>query len=95
MHILSGLLLLSAFRRRGLAKTVAVVFGLTYTVVTLIGLIDGNDVLGIIPVNPADNILHIALSALGLFTGLTSPGDDARDHTRAPFESSRGSRAGA
>ena len=95
VHILSGLLLLSAFRRRGLAKTVAVVFGLTYAVVTLIGLIDGNDVLGIIPVNPADNILHIALSALGLFTGLTSPGDDARDHTRAPFESSRGSRAGA
>ena len=95
VHILSGLLLLSAFRRRGLAKTIAIVFGLTYGVVTLIGLIDGNDVLGIIPVNPADNILHIALTALALFTGFTSPGDDARDHARAPFESSQGTRVGA
>jgi len=88
VHLLTGLLLLSGFRRRGPAKTVAIVFGVAYAVVTLIGLIDGNDVLGILPVNPADNILHIALTALALFTGLTSPGED-RDHMRAPFEQPR------
>ena len=83
IHIASGLLLLSAFRRRGPAKTVAIAFGLVYGLVTVIGLIDGEDVLGIIPVNPADNILHILLTALGLFTGLTSRGDYA-DADRTP-----------
>jgi hypothetical protein len=75
VHILSGLLLLAAFRRRGPAKSVALAFGVVYGLVAIIGLIDGNDVLGFIPVNPADNILHIALSALGILTGLMSRGN--------------------
>jgi len=76
VHLLSGIVLLAAMRRRSSAKAVALGFGLVYGVVTVIGLIDGNDVLGIIPVNPADNVLHIALSALGVLTGLLSRGDD-------------------
>jgi hypothetical protein len=83
VHVLSGLLLLSAFRRRSLAKTVALAFGLVYGVVAIIGLIDGNDVLGLIPVNAADNILHIALSALGIATGLVSRGSYDRDRVLA------------
>jgi hypothetical protein len=82
VHILSGLLLLAAFRRRGPAKTVALAFGVVYGLVAIIGLIDGNDVLGIIPVNPADNILHIALSALGILSGLMSRGN-RRDSDRS------------
>jgi hypothetical protein len=92
VHLLSGLLLLAAFRRRGPAKAVALGFGLVYGVVAVIGLIDGNDVLGLIPVNPADNILHIALSALGVLTGLVSRGDDRvhRDHaSREPVAAGR------
>ena len=86
VHLASGLLLLAAFRRRGPARTVALAFGLVYGVVTVIGLIDGNDVLGLIPVNPADNVLHIALSALGIVTGLMSRGDD-RDQTAGRISS--------
>jgi hypothetical protein len=89
VHILSGLLLLSAFRRRGPAKTVAIVFGLLYGIVTIIGLIDGEDVLGIFPVNPADNILHIALTVISLVAGLVSKGhyddDTAATGDRARF----------
>jgi hypothetical protein len=88
VHILSGLVLLAAFRRRGPAKTTAIAFGVVYGLVAIIGLVDGNDVLGIIPVNAADNVLHIALAALGLLTGLISRGDahqpPARRH--APVE---------
>jgi Domain of unknown function (DUF4383) len=76
VHLLSGLVLLAAFRRRGSAKAVALAFGAVYGLVALIGLIDGSDVLGIIPVNGADNVLHIALSALGILTALVSRGDE-------------------
>jgi hypothetical protein len=45
-------------------------------------------VLGLIPVNPADNVLHIALSALGLISGLMSRGSDdvLRDEPRTVGE---------
>jgi hypothetical protein len=76
IHVASGLVLLAASPKRASAKAVALGFGLVYGVVAVIGLIDGSDVLGLIPVNSADNVLHIALAALGIVTGLTSRGDD-------------------
>ena len=76
VHVLSGLVLLVAFRRRGPAKAVALAFGLVYGVVAIVGLIDGEDVLGLIPINAADNVLHIALAALGIITGLISRDDE-------------------
>ncbi len=42
---------------------------------TVWGFVDGNDVLGLIPVNTADNFLHLAISALGLAAGLMSRSD--------------------
>jgi Domain of unknown function (DUF4383) len=83
VHVLSGVLLLAAFRRRGPARTVALAFGVVYGIVAIIGLIDGNDVVGLIPVNAADNVLHIALSALGIATGLVSRGSYDRDRVLA------------
>ena len=94
VHLASGLVLLAAFRRRGPAKTVALAFGVVYGVVALIGLIDGSDVLGIIPVNAADNVLHIALSALGILTALISRGDDHRDARDTPAVEHRRDRLG-
>ena len=76
IHVASGLLLLAASPKRASAKTVAIAFGLVYGIVTIIGLIDGETVLGLIPVNPADNVLHIGLSLLGLITGFMSRGSD-------------------
>jgi hypothetical protein len=78
VHLLSGLVLLAAFSRRKPAKTVALAFGVVYGLVTIIGLIDGNDVLGVIPVNPADNVLHLALSVVGILAALASPTDERR-----------------
>jgi hypothetical protein len=78
VHLLSGVFLLASFRRRGPAKTAALAFGVVYGLVTVIGLIDGNDVLGLIPVNPADNVLHLVLSLLGIASALVSP---ATEHT--------------
>jgi Domain of unknown function (DUF4383) len=82
IHLLSAIVLLAAFSRRRPAKTVALAFGLVYGVVTIIGIIDGNDVLGLIPVNPADNVLHIVLSAAGILAALISPTREHDGHDR-------------
>jgi len=72
VHLVSGLVLLAAAAKAKSAKTVALTFGLVYGLVTIIGLIDGRDVIGLLPVNGPDNILHLALSALGIIAGLVS-----------------------
>jgi hypothetical protein len=82
VHILSGVFLLASFRLRGTAKKAALAFGVVYGIVTIIGLIDGNDVLGLIPVNPADNVLHLVLSLLGIASALVSPATE-NTHTTA------------
>lgn len=74
VHIASGLLLLLAAPKRATAKAVALAVGATYVVVTAWGVIDGNDVFRLIPVNTPDEFLHGALAAGGLLTGLISRG---------------------
>jgi len=76
VHVASGLVLVAASVKRRSARTVAIAFGVVYGLVTIIGLIDGEDVLGVIPINGADNALHVALSALGIVSGAISRGDD-------------------
>lgn len=80
VHVLSGLVLIGAASKWRTAKTVAIAFGVVYGLVAIIGLIDGKDILGFIPINPADNILHILLAALGIIAGVISrpKGADAR-----------------
>jgi hypothetical protein len=90
IHLASGLVLLAASRKRASARAVALGFGLVYGVVAIIGLIDGSDVLGLIPINSADNVLHIALAALGIIAGLISRDDDrGRGRTVADRDSNR------
>jgi hypothetical protein len=54
------------------ARLFALGFGAVYLLVTIWGFIDGNDVLGLIPVDAADNALHLAIAALGTGAGLAS-----------------------
>jgi hypothetical protein len=70
VHIASGVFLLALMRRHDTARIAALSFGAIYGVVTLIGLVDGKDVLGLIPVNPADNVLHIVLTVAAFAAGL-------------------------
>jgi hypothetical protein len=79
VHIASGLFLLALMRRHHTARLAALSFGAIYAVVTIIGLVDGNDVLGLFPVNAADNILHILLTLAAFAAGLAP----LRERTRA------------
>jgi hypothetical protein len=72
VHILSGLLGLAVWRRRDSARAYALGFGAVYLVVTIWGFITGDQVLWLIPVDTADNILHLLIAAAGLAAGFTS-----------------------
>src|SRR5215207_10013570 len=91
IHVASGLVLLAASPKPLSARAVALGFGLVYGLVAIIGLIDGEDVLGLIPINPADNVLHVALAALGVITGLLSRDDD-RGHGSTVLDRDTGGR---
>ena len=45
------------------------VFGVVYALVTVVGFVQGNTVLGLIGVNLADNLLHLAIAAVALYVG--------------------------
>ena len=91
VHIASGLFLLALAGKHRTARTAALAFGAIYAVVTVIGLVDGHDVLGLIPINPADNVLHILLTAAALAAGLAS--DGKRREARPAAEGRRFERA--
>jgi hypothetical protein len=45
------------------------IFGAVYALVTIIGFVQGTTVLGLIGVNMADNVLHLAIAAAALGLG--------------------------
>ena len=74
VHLASGVVGLSLAGSWFGARLYAWGFGLTYLVVTVIGfaLGDGHAVLGLIPVNTEDNLLHVAISVLGILAALAT-----------------------
>jgi len=72
VHIASGLLGLALMGSAAGARAYALGFGAVYLAVTIWGFIDGNDVLGLLPVNSADNWLHVAIAVTGILAGLAS-----------------------
>lgn len=69
VHIASGAVGLLAFAAGPAAsRTYALAFGAVYLVVTIWGFIigGGESILGIIPVNTEDNVLHLILALVGL-----------------------------
>ncbi len=65
-HLTSGALLLAASRRVRASVALALGFALTYSVVTFVGIADGADVAGVIPIETSDNVLHASLAAIAL-----------------------------
>jgi hypothetical protein len=87
VHILSGVLGLAAFASGPRAsRTYALVFGAVYIVVAIWGFIIGSheSILGFLPVNTEDSVLHLILGVLGLGAYAASdPEAEARTRTDA------------
>jgi hypothetical protein len=75
VHLLSGLLGLALFRSYGGARTYAIGLGAVYTVLAIWGFVigDGESILGFVPVNSEDNVLHLLIALAGIFAGLSTP----------------------
>jgi hypothetical protein len=75
VHIGTGVLGLVAFGAGAYAsRSYALALGAVYVVVALWGFIigDGESILGFIPINTEDNVLHALLGVGGLAAGLTA-----------------------
>jgi Domain of unknown function (DUF4383) len=75
VHIVTGALGLMAFGVGGnAARQCALAFGVVYVIVAAWGFVvgSGDQILGIIPVNTGDNVVHLLLGIAGLAAGLAT-----------------------
>jgi hypothetical protein len=76
VHVATGLLGLGAFAAGAAAsRTYALVIGVVYIIVAIWGFAigSGDSILGIIPINTEDSVLHLVLGVTGIIAGVTSP----------------------
>ena len=73
VHLATGLLGLAAAGYA--ARQYALGLGLVYVVVAIWGFVigSGDNILGIVPVNTEDNVLHLILGLTGLAAGAATP----------------------
>lgn len=70
IHILSGIVaILAAWGSGSYARLYFKVFGVVYGLVTIVGFLQGDTVLGLFMVNTADNLLHLVIAAVALWIG--------------------------
>lgn len=70
IHLLSGIIALVMAKKgdKG-ARTFFKVFGIVYLVVAVVGLLQGDTVLGLFDANMADHLLHLVIATLALWYG--------------------------
>ena len=84
VHIATGALGLLLYRTA--AREYALGLGAVYIVVAIWGFAIGNgeSILGFIPINTEDNVLHAAIGLFGVAAGLASPRTVTRPATGGP-----------
>jgi Domain of unknown function (DUF4383) len=77
VHIATGLLGLAAAGYA--ARTYALGLGAVYVVIAIWGFVigSGESILGFIPINTEDNVLHLILGLTGLVAGAATPAESA------------------
>ncbi len=75
IHLISGVLaLVFASQGEPQARRFALILGVVYGLVTILGFMTGaGKILGLVSVNGADNILHLVLTVVFLIVGLKKP----------------------
>jgi hypothetical protein len=87
VHIALGLLALAVAGSVAGARAYCLGIGLVYLVLAIWGFIDSDGVLiGLIPVNDPDNVLHLILGLVGLGAGAATPTAEPRPKPKARRE---------
>ena len=75
VHILTGVIGLLAASAYASSRVYAIGLGIIYILVAIWGFIigSGDSILSIIPVNTADNILHLLIGIAGIAAGMATP----------------------
>ena len=75
VHLLSGIVGLAMAGTAAKARLFSIGYGVVYVLVTILGFAvgDGGLLLSIIPINTADNVLHLVIAVTGIAIGLSSP----------------------
>jgi hypothetical protein len=83
IHLASGAVALAAgFSSERASRTYFQVFGIVYALVTVLGLVYGEEeLLGLVAHNPTDVALHFVISATSLFLGFGYKGTEGREKT--------------
>lgn len=84
VHLLTGAVALAVASRPDYSRLYFQVFGVVYALVTVLGFFvgSGREVLGLIPVNTADNFLHLAITAVSLYLGFGTKAEGERPSAR-------------
>jgi hypothetical protein len=79
VHIATGALALAFVGSYAASRAFALVFGLTYLLVAILGFIvgDGDAIFDLVPVNTEDNVLHVLIALAGLLAFATTPATPA------------------
>ena len=85
VHLATGAIGLAVFRNYRASRSYALGLGAVYVLVVILGFIagDGGEILGLLPINTEDNILHILIAAAGIGAGLATPAEPAPTTTTA------------
>jgi hypothetical protein len=83
VHLLSGVAGLALAGTAARARLFCIGYGIVYVVVTALGFVvgDGGFLLSLIPINTADNLLHLVIAVTAIGIGLSSPAGAGRTAT--------------
>ncbi|MBI5645176.1 DUF4383 domain-containing protein [Candidatus Kaiserbacteria bacterium] len=69
IHLATGIVAILAAMAGSYVRLYFQVFGVVYALVAVVGFVQGSTVLGLIGVNMADNVLHLAIAVAALWVG--------------------------
>ena len=69
VHILTGVLALWAAGTVANTRLFFKVFGIVYGLITVLGIVMSGNILGLIMINMADTLLHVAITVVALYIG--------------------------
>jgi len=91
VHLITGIIFaLVAWKYTAYTTLTFKVFGVVYALVTIVGFVQGNTVLGLFAANMADHILHLIIAAVALYAGFGMKAGGGESHASSMPQSPMG-----